>query len=346
MKAAVLEGINAIGVQDIAVPKIDDDSVLVKVHACAICGSDIRILHSGNYRVQYPAVIGHEISGEVVSVGKNVTKFKEGQRVAIGADVPCGECPACEAGMGNNCEISNAIGYQLQGGFAEYMPLDRMTVNYGPVHEIPENVSYEEAALAEPLACVLNALEKTPIKFGATVVVIGAGPIGCMMTNVIREMGAGKIILVQRSKLRLEYAKKTVKADVFVCSSEEDPVARVLEETGGRGADLIITACPSGEAQQSALHMAKNCGSVNFFGGLPRDKEQVTLNTNVIHYKELVVTGAHGSVPAQHRQALKLISMGVVDVKPFISNTFALEDIEEAFRVAESHEGMRVVVKP
>lgn len=346
MKAMVVDDYNKMSVQEVEKPQIGDNDVLLRVRACAICGSDIRILHSGNKRVKFPAIIGHEISGDIVEVGKNVTKFKTGDRIAMGADVPCGECAFCEAGIGNNCQINYAIGYQFQGGFAEYMPLNKTTVDYGPVHKIPAHMSYEEGALAEPLACVLNALELSPIHLGDTVVVIGAGPVGCMMVNVIKKMGPAKIILVQRSRHRLEMAKKTVHADVFVCSSEEDSVKRVLDETNGLGADVVITACPSPEAQQDAIGMAKNRAVINFFGGLPKEKENVVLNTNMIHYKELFITGAHGAMPRHHQKAVDLIANGTIDVKPYLTQSFPLDQVQEAFAKAESHEGMRVVVKP
>lgn len=346
MRAAIVTKINEIKVADVDIPQIDANGVLVQVHSCAICGSDIRIFHSGNNRVTFPSIIGHEITGQVVSVGDNVTKFGIGDRVAIGADVPCGECAFCEAGIGNNCQINYAMGYQFQGGFAQYLPLNRIVVNYGPVHKLPDNVSYDEGAMAEPLGCILNALELTPVKLGDVAVVIGAGPIGCMMANVIKKMGASKVILIQRSRQRLDIAKKVVNADVFVCSSEEDAVARVLKETNGLGADVIFTACPSPDAQNDALAMAKNRAKINFFGGLPKDKEQVTLNTNIIHYKELFITGAHGAVPIHHQKAIELIASGTIDVKPFISKRYSIEEIKEAFAFAEGHEGMRVIVKP
>jgi len=346
MKAAVVEAIDKMVVKEVEKPTIDDNGMLVKVKACAVCGSDIRIFHSGNNRVEYPAIIGHEISGEVVEVGKNVRRFAVGDRIAIGADVPCGECAFCVAGIGNNCQINYAMGYQFQGGFAEYLPLNSTVVNYGPICKIPDNMSYEQGALAEPLGCVLNALELSPVKLGDVVVIIGAGPIGCMIVEVAKKMGASKVILVQRSRGRLEMAMKTVNADVFVCSSEEDAVKKVLDETDGLGADVIFTACPSPEAQQDAIVMAKNRAIVNFFGGLPKDKEQVEINTNVIHYKELFVTGAHGAMPIHHRKAVELISSGTIDVNPFISESFPLDKVNDAFAAAESHRGMRMIVKP
>lgn len=346
MKAAVVTGLGQMSVQEVEKPAIDAGSVLLKVKSCAVCGSDIRIFHSGNPRVKYPAIIGHEIAGEVVEVGANVTNFKAGDRVAVGADVPCGECVFCEAGIGNNCQINYAMGYQFQGGFAEYMPLNATVVNFGPVHKIPDSMSWEQGSMAEPLGCVLNALELTPVKLGDVCVVLGAGPIGCMLIEVMKKMGASKTILVQRSRPRLELAMKTVNADVFVCSSEENAVERIRKETNGLGADVIFTANPNPAAQQEAIQMAKNRAKINFFGGLPKDKAKVTLDTNVIHYKELFITGAHGAMPIHHLQAVDLIASGTIDVRPFISETFALSDVAEAFAAAESHRGMRMVVKP
>lgn len=346
MKAMVVEETDKMAVHEVAKPTIGEDEVLVRVRACAVCGSDVRIFHSGNNRVTFPAIIGHEVSGEIAEAGRNVTKFKVGDRIAIGGDVPCGECAFCEAGIGNNCQINYAVGYQFQGGFAEYMPLNKLTLTYGPVHKIPDHMSFEEGALAEPLACVLNALELSPVRLGDTVVIIGAGPVGCMIANVARKMGPAKIILVQRSRYRLEVAKKAKVADVYICSSEEDSVKRVLAETNGLGAEVVITANPSPEAQQEAILMAKNRAFVNFFGGLPKDKSNVTLNTNLIHYKELLITGSHGAMPRHHQKAVDLIASGTIDVKPFITRTFPLTEVRKAFEAAEAHEDMRIVVKP
>lgn len=345
MKAAVLESLENLVVKEVPTPEIGDDEVLVKVAACAVCGSDIRMFHHGNPRLTPPAIMGHEAAGTVAAVGKNVTKFAVGDRVALGGDVPCGECVFCEAGIGNNCQINYAMGYQFPGSFAEYVKLNRMVVNFGPVHKVPDHVSLEEAALAEPLGCVLNALELSPVKFGDAVVIIGAGPIGCMIIEVARKMGAGKVIVVQRSRPRLALARR-FNADVYICSSEEDAVARVKEETHGLGADVIITANASPDAQQAALQMAKNRAWINFFGGLPKGKSVVPLDTNLIHYKELFVCGSHGCMPRHHQKAVELIADGVINVKQYISHRFPLDKAQDAFAAAEDRNGMRVVIAP
>jgi len=344
MKAAVLEQLERLALKEVPLPEVDADSVLMKVEAVGICGSDIRIYRHGNSRVRLPQILGHESAGRVVAVGANVTKFAVGDRICLGADVPCGECVFCEAGIGNNCQINYAMGYQFAGSFAEYVLLNKMVVNYGPIHKIGEGVGYEEAALAEPLACVLNGLELSQVKLGDTVVVIGAGPIGMMLVEVAMKMGA-RVLLVNRSRPRLEIAK-SLGAAAYICSGDENAVERVLEETGGLGADVVITCNPSPESQVDAIRMAKNRARVNFFGGLPKDRAIVPLDTNLIHYKELFVHGAHGSLPRHHQQAIELINNGIVDMKKFITHRFPLERIEEAIRVAESHEGLRVIVNP
>lgn len=344
MKAAVYTSLDTIQLQDVPQPEIDANSALVKVRACTICGSDIRILHHGNPRVTTPQILGHESAGEVVAVGEGVTRVKVGDRVAIGGDVPCGECAYCQDHMGTNCAINYAMGYQFPGSFAEYVVLNKRTLDHGPVHVIPEGVGYAEAALAEPLACVFNALERTPVEMGDTVVIIGAGPIGCMMIPVVKRMGAAKVIVVQRSKRRVQAALDFGADEVF-CTEDGDPIARVLAATDGIGAHVVITANPSPQSHADALAMARKRGRINLFGGLPAGSS-VELNTNLIHYKELLVSGAHGALPSHHRRALEFIAEGTVDFSKFISHSFPLEDINEAFETAESHVGMRVVVRP
>jgi L-iditol 2-dehydrogenase len=269
-----------------------------------------------------------------------------GDRVAVGADIPCGECVFCKAGIGNNCQINYAMGYQFAGGFAEYVLLNSIVVNYGPITKIADHVSYDEACLAEPLACVLNALELAPVKLNDVVVLIGAGPIGLMIAEVAKNMGASKVIVINRSKPRLEIAQKLGLFDVGICSQEEDPIKRVLEETGGLGADVIFTSNPNPSSQVDAIYMAKNRAKINFFGGLPKNNSIVPLDTNIIHYKELIITGAHGSMPIHHNLAVELISSGRINIKKFATHNFPLDSIADAFNAAEGHAGLRVIVNP
>jgi len=345
VKAAVLEDLEKMVVKQVDLPGIKKGEILVRVKSCAICGSDIRIYHYGNPRVKPPQIIGHEIAGEVVEVGEGVKNFNVGDRVALGADVPCGVCKFCRNGLGNNCPLNYAIGYQFQGGFAEYIPLNETTVKYGPLHKIPGDLSFEEASLAEPLACCLNGYELVNLKPGDTVVVIGAGPVGCMLVELARALGAAKIIISQRSKKRLELARN-FSADVYVSSSEENLVKRVMEETDGEGADVVMVACASTSAQQEALQIVAHRGRVDFFGGLPPGSSKISIDSNIIHYRECFVVGSHGSVPRQHRIALNLLARGIIQGKKFITHHFNLDEINEAFKVAESHQGLKVIIHP
>ncbi len=345
MKAAIFKALDNMVVEDIPVPDIDDDSALLKVESVCVCGSDLRIFHHGNPRVIPPTIIGHEIAGVVVKAGKNVSRVKEGQNVAIGADVPCGQCHWCRNGLGNNCSINYAVGYQISGGFTEYMLLTRLLLEEGPVTPFSDKLSFDEAALAEPLSCGINGLEIVNMSLGKTVVLIGMGPIGCMMIDLARVMGATKVICIQRSHLRMEIAKQ-YGADVYIATQEEDPVERVLAETGGEGADVVITTCGTVEAHEQAVEMVGHRGWINLFGGLGKDARPMSLLSNKIHYKECFMTGSHGCVPRHHEMAVDLIEKGIVRVKPLITHKFPLTEINQAFETMESRKGMKIIVNP
>ncbi len=345
MKAAVLEGIDQLVVKEVPNYKVSPGEVLVRVKSCAVCGSDLRIMHSGNPRVQYPQIIGHEIAGEVVEVGAGVERFGVGDRVAVGADVPCGKCYWCQNGKGTNCAINYAVGYQFPGGFAEYILLNELTVNQQVVNLIPDNLSYDEASLAEPLACAINGLEMTQLAVGDSLCIIGAGPIGCMMIELGRHMGATNIIVIQRSQKRLDMAKK-YSADHYFLSDDPDMEAKVKGVTRGEGPDVIMITCASPEAQEQSLLLARHRARINYFGGLATNARKLNISSNLIHYKELTVLGSHGSLPRHHKKAIQIIDKGMVHAAQYITHRFPLDRIHEAFRAAESREGLKVVVNP
>ena len=344
MKAAVLEALDTIKVKEIPEPTCGDNDAILKVEACAVCGSDIRIFHYGNDRVNFPAIMGHELSGTIVQVGKNTKKVKEGQRVALGADVPCGECYWCTNGMGTNCSINYAIGYQFSGGFQQYMLLNETILKYGPVTQIPDHISFEEAALAEPLACAINGLELAQFSIGKSICIIGLGPIGCMMLELSKIYGASKVYAAQRSITRLEMAKQFREDTRFISTEEENLVNVVLNETNDEGVDLVITTAGTVQAHKDAIELVRHRGYVNLFGGL-KEQPQLCIDSNQIHYKECFVMGSHGSLPRHHKIAMNCISNGYVQIGKYISKTFSLDDIEKAFSYHESRKGLKVIVK-
>jgi len=345
MLHAVVEAPGKLTVKETAIPEIGDDSALLKVESVAICGSDLRILNHGNPRVTLPAVMGHEAAGVVVKAGKNVTRVKEGDRVALGADVPCGQCRWCRDGKGNNCAVNYAVGYQIPGAFTQYMELTPLLLNNGPVTPIPDNITFDQAALAEPLACAVNGLELVNMFVGKSLVILGLGPIGTMMIDLTRAMGAVKVIGVQRSRTRMEIAQQ-YNADVYIFSEEEDVVERCIAETNGEGPDVVVTSCGSVDTHRQAIEMVAHRGYVNLFGGLAKDAPPLTIASNLIHYKECFVTGSHGSVPRQHEIAVRLIAQGIVRVEPLVTHRFPITQINEAFDVMASRQGMKVIVHP
>jgi L-iditol 2-dehydrogenase len=345
MKAAVVMERDKLEVQTIPDPQCGDSEAILKVEACAVCGSDIRIFHYGNDRVKYPAIMGHEIAGKIVQVGKEVTFLEEGDRVALGADVPCGQCYWCTNGMGTNCDINYAVGYQFAGGFQEYMLLNETILKYGPVTPIPDHIPYEHAALAEPLACAINGLELAQFSLGKSICIIGLGPIGCMMLELSKVYGASRVFAAQRSAKRLDMAKQFRDDARYISIEEENLVETVMKETGGEGVDLVITTAGTVQAHEDAINMVRHRGYVNLFGGL-KNQPKLCIDSNLIHYKECFIMGSHGSLPRHHATAVNMIAAGYVRPELYISKVFGLDDILEAISYHESRQGLKVIVKP
>ncbi len=346
MKAAVLKGIENLEMEDISRPTPSPQEILIKVKACSICGTDIRVYHHGHKHMRFPRITGHELSGEVVEIGKRVEGHKLGEKVAIAPAIPCGRCYYCRRGMQSMCVNLTAIGYHYDGGFAEFMVVPEDAVRNGCVNTIPSELSFEEAALAEPLACAINGQQLSQIGLGNTVVVVGAGPLGCIHLQLAKAKGASRTILVELSRERIDFAKKFAFPDVVINPSSENAIQRIKEETEGRGADRIIVSCPSGKAQEESLSMVAPRGIINFFGGLPLDNPFIKFNSNLIHYGEFYVVGTHGSAPYHNELALSLISQEKVRIKELVTHRLPLERLEEGFALAESKKGMKIVINP
>ena len=344
MKAAVYEGIERIVVRELPVPEIGEDELLVQIKTCAICGTDIRTFHHGSHMVTPPLVVGHELAGVVARVGKRVSGFSEGQAVTMESSIPCLSCPACAKGRYNICDALKPIGFHYPGGFAQYMRVPSQGLVAKCVLPIPPGLPFEQACLSEPFACAINGQELTRIEEGDTVVVLGAGPLGCMHTELARINGAGRVVLCDRLPERLALVRKDIQADRFVDLSREDLKEVVFGLTRGRGADVVIVAAPSAEAQAAAIEVAAPRGRVNLFGGLPRTNPVASLNANLIHYRELFVNGSFGSTARQQARALELFASGRIPVGRFVSARFPLERILDGFAASESKTGYRTVI--
>lgn len=346
MKAAIYRGPADLKVENVDEPQVQVGELKLKIYACATCGTDAKIFHVGHPRLTPPQIIGHEIAGEVVEVGVGVTGFSVGDRVQVIAAIPCGQCWACLEGRMTVCPNQLSMGYQFPGGFAEYMIVPQEVIKVDGVNLIPEGVSYIEAAVVEPLACVLNAQQLAKVTTGDTVLVMGAGPIGCLHVRLARSLGATKVYLADINGDRLKISADVVKPDAAIDMSKADLAEEIKNLTGGKGPTVIITAAPSGQAQEQAIAMAAPGGRISFFGGLPKDKPIIQADSNLIHYKELTILGANGSSPAQNRQALELIASGSVKVADLVTHQVSLDDVAKAIEYVTSGESIKVVVLP
>ncbi len=344
MRAAVLKDIGRLDIEDVPVPDPGPGEVLVRVRACAICTTDVKIYRHGYSSFQPPLILGHELSGTIAAASPGVKGWQEGDRVAVGPNIACGHCWFCSKGLETACDDLRTIGVHMNGGFAEFIRVPTDAVRGGCLNRIPEEVSFEEATLLDPLSCALNASELSGIRAGDTVVVIGAGPTGCLNIEVARSLGA-RAIMVQRSLRRLEEAR-FVGADVYLSPLADDVKARVIEETGGRGADAVIVACNAPEAQQEALELVRKRGNVNFFGGLPKTSPTVPINSNLIHYGEFSVVGTHGGSSEHCRKALSLIADGRVQAKSYLTCRFPLGRLLRGIETVEKREALKVIIQP
>jgi len=348
MKAAIFAGKERFEVREVDTPHCGEGEVLVKVHACAICGSDLRIFH-GSKSIDV-AITGHEISGTVEEVGEGVEGISVGDRVVIETVVGCGRCDACRRGEENRC-LNNyrAIGYQYNGGFAQFTLIPREAVEQGNVIKVPDSIAFDEAAIVEPLSCVLNGWE--PFKKrseGFTTVVVGAGPIGMLHSEYAKSLRS-RVILVNRTAHRLELAEKIgLSVDELIDASALNMVERVIELTGGVGANVVVCAASSKEIQARVLEMAAVDADVSYFAGISKDDPLAMIDTNLLHYKELHVHGANASNRRQYLAAVDLIASGKIDVKKIITHRFPLRKIEEAIRTAEdrSMNALKVIIDP
>ena len=336
MKAARLYGKGDLRVEQVSLPTIEaDDEVLIHIHACGICPSDIRpytgMRPSGRDGAYTP---GHEWAGEVLAVGDAVEDFAPGDRVVPSWRVVCGVCHYCKRGSHNQCE--NLVRGKVRGGFAQVgVATDRSLL------KIPDGVSYAEASFCEPVACCINGSLESEIEFGDNAVIVGAGPIGLIHLQLARHSGA-RVIVSDLIPERLEKAK-SLGADATVLASEGDPVERVKALTGGYGADVIIAAVGAPPALRQALAMADYGATVNYFAGT-YPPTTLDIDPNYIHYRQVRLTGSHDFTPYHFETALRFIETGTVKVLPLVSHDLSLDEVKDGFDVVAGRKGLKVMI--
>ncbi len=342
MQAGVLRDVNDLGFMSVADPQLQKGDLLLKVKAATVCGTDIRILRGKKTAgIRYPSILGHEFSGEVVDSGGN-KQFSVGQAVAVCPQFACGHCDYCKRGAENLCTNMTAMGYEIDGAFAEYVRIPARGVETGNVFTLPEGLNFETAALAEPLACVMNGQERVSVAMGDTVVILGAGPIGILHIKLARFAGARKIIVSEPSEIRRQAALREG-ADVAVDPTKEDLNTIVKDATSGLGADVAIAAIGVPSLANDAIHLVRNRGRVSLFAGFNKGM-QAELDVNAIHYNELIVTGAFGLTRLLFERSLNLIATGRLQLDSLLTHRFKLAEIETAIKVAEQGSAIKVVI--
>ncbi len=334
MLAAVLYGKEHLQVEPVAVPKIGEGDVLVRVRAALTCGTDVKVFRRGYHArmIIPPAVFGHELAGDVVEAGPSVERFRAGQRIVAANSAPCLDCFYCRKGMQNLCEdlLFN------NGAYAEYIRIPARIVQRN-MYEIPPEMSYRDAALAEPLACVLKGVEDSGLGRGDTVAVIGLGPIGLMFVRLAKSRGA-RVIALGRRQTQLHRAALLGADDLISTTEIKDPVRMVRDLTDGRGADVGIEAVGKPQTWELMAHMVRKGGTVNFFGGCPSDTK-VSLETSLLHYSEITCKASFHHTPALIQKALRLVEKKVITAHDFVNREEPLTNLLEVMRHLMSHNG-------
>ena len=344
MKTLYLTGKQQVEIRDEPIPACPEDGLLVRITSVGLCGSDVRTYSVGSAKIGYPVVLGHENVGEVAEVGRGVAGYAAGDVVVANPAIPCGKCYYCVNKAPGLCDRLEVAGTSFPGGFAQYMAFPGSMLSRGQIIKIPEGVDSEPMILAELLASVIKAQSDLQVGLGETVAVIGAGPIGCLHAMIARLRVASKVVLADVSPGRLKLCEKYAGTH-FVVSSEEDVVRRVMDITGGLGADVCISANPSPQPHQQGVEMLRKEGRLSLFGGLPKDAAMTTLDANMIHYKRLRVLGAYSYSAAEFAKGYDLLRAGKIDSR-IITHKLPLEGMEDGVRAIQSGTAIKVVLKP
>jgi L-iditol 2-dehydrogenase len=279
-----------------------------------------------------PAVFGHELAGDVVAVGEGVSRFSVGDRVVAANSAPCEKCFYCRKGLANLCEdlLFN------NGAYAEYIRIPERIVELN-TYPIPEHVGYQDAALVEPLACVVRGFDETLPRAGDTIAILGLGPIGLMFVKLAKLYGC-RVIALGRRKTQLDRAAALGADELITAQDDVDPVKTVRSLTHGRGVDIAIEAVGKPQVWQWAVNMVRRGGMVNFFGGCPNDS-RVALDTNLLHYSEITCKATFHHTPAYIRKALELVCAGHITASFFVNREEPLANLLDVMRHLMSHNG-------
>ncbi|WP_262176312.1 zinc-dependent alcohol dehydrogenase family protein [Haloarcula laminariae] len=339
MKSATLHGPNSVEVSERERPEPSSDELLVEINACGVCTTDLH-MYSGGLTVDYPMTPGHESAGEVVAVGSDVGGYEAGDRVAINPSIPCYECPACKSGRENLCTDLTSLGgaatHIIEGAFAEYV-----TVPAGNVEDIGD-LDYSTAAFAEPLGCCINGVDQVDLTSGETVVVIGAGAIGLLLTQLLETSGAGTVVVSEPVDERREMALE-VGAD-HVVDPIEDDVATAIPDSAG-DVDVAIEAVGLPDTIEQAHELTGPGGRTLVFGVPPEDAT-IEISPFDVFYEQRELLGTYSLTPDTFARAVTLLQNGRIDTETLITDEFGIEGLEQAFEQMEARDGLKKMVYP
>jgi L-iditol 2-dehydrogenase len=338
MKALRYYGPGKVEIEDLEPPTPQPGEVLVRVRACGVCATDIKTVRRGHPKIKPGSVIGHEVSGTIVSVNQ-VEGWKPGDRIAAAPYTPCGECDACKRGQFTLCDHLMDEGFN-PGGFAEYITIPQRIVQKG-MFVVPEGLSYEHAALAEPLGCCLHGLEAVDITPRDRLLILGDGPMGLLQAEAARALGVRQIILTGMIPARLERAAQVV--DVVIDASHENVAERIQQIYPG-GADKVMVSVGDATLAETAFSYVRKGGTINLFAGLPRGVK-LSIDPYQIHYDEVRLVGSFGLAPQHFQQALNLLATGMVNVAGIITATVPIQEVIEAIQNVAEFRGIKTVVK-
>lgn len=339
MKSAVFYGKHDLRIEDQPMPQVGAKDVLVQVKACGICGTDVHIYEGdkGAAEVTPPTILGHEFSGVVAAVGDEVTAYKVGDRVCVDPNCYCGSCTPCRNGVAHYCEHMIGYGTTVNGGFAEYC-----AVNERQIYKIGDNTTFEQGAMAEPVACCLHGMDMCEIKPGHQVVVIGGGMIGLLMMQLAKLSGAAKVALLEPVESKREVAKK-LGADVCIDPIHEN-VKEVLQENGMNWINTVIECVGRTSTIEQAIDIAGNKAVVMMFG-LTKPDDTIAVKPFQIFQKELVLKASYIN-PYTQKRALDLIDSGRLDVSSMIYDVCGLEMLEDILSQPELRANGKYIISP
>jgi len=345
MKAAILKKPGDLSIKEIPEPGCPYGGLLIKIKAAAICSADVKMIFKGHKALKYPRIPGHEITG-IVAESRNL-RVRKGERVQIAPGIICGKCHQCISGIENHCENIKILGFNMDGGFSEYItiPLEGITSNI--INVIPQSLGLNEAALAEPVACCINAQEILSISAGFKILVIGAGPIGIIHSMLARLNGAEKVIMAECLPERLNSTVKSG-ADRLVDLSlggMDDLKKAVFDEAGKYGVDAIILACQASLPLNNLIDLLAPRGKICLFSGINEGQKTFDIDVlNRLHYKEAALVGAYGCTSVQNRTALALMDSGKIHADWLITGQISLEEIYKGIEMVKSHQGLKTMI--